>query len=173
MLSVESPKKVLSRIFGTLRKVALRERIDAKDFIEEALNFGMNEIEAGKLALKRSSRDDIKYFAKRSLQGHMSINSDLTRIANQKKIKSVFDVGLVINARKIAFEKYHLQPFDELYIKNRIEVYEHMVSLLQQVSSSSDREIVSFAGGVLPLFFSYLSNAKELERRTIGVAIDP
>lgn len=156
-------KKVFLGIFSTLCNLAFGDdRIGAKDFIENALTLGIFEVEAGKLALKRSTTDDVKTFAKMSIADHTNVNEEITRIASQKSIKSVFEAGLVVNARKTAFEQYDAHPFDELYVKDRINAYEKMINLIQRASVSKDKEIAIFAQKTLPIFLHHLNKVREL-----------
>lgn len=63
-------------------------------FVSEASAAGVAEIEAGKMALEKSTAADVKVFAKQMIDDHGKVNAELRSLAERKKLEVEDDASL-------------------------------------------------------------------------------
>src|SRR5690606_5955733 len=61
--------------------------VSAQDFVEEASAKGIAEIEVGRLALEKSTSQEVKTFAQRMIDDHTKANEKLAALASEKKLE--------------------------------------------------------------------------------------
>ena len=64
-----------------------KDDLSARMFVFHASAEGVAEIELAKLALQKSTRGDIKYFAETIVSNYTKLNSDIAGLARQKNLK--------------------------------------------------------------------------------------
>lgn len=68
-------------------------------FVSEASAAGVAEIEAGKMALEKSTAADVKVFAKQMIDDHGKVNAELRSLAERKKLEVEDDASLTDKAK--------------------------------------------------------------------------
>src|SRR5687767_11032524 len=71
------------------------ETISAEQFIEEASAKGLAELETAKIALKKSTSEEVKSFAQAMTTDHTKTNEELKKIADSKNIDLSDDPELI------------------------------------------------------------------------------
>jgi putative membrane protein len=61
-------------------------KVDDKKFAKDAALGGMAEVELGKLATQKASRDDIKQFGQKMVDDHTKANDQLKELASKENI---------------------------------------------------------------------------------------
>ena len=134
-----------------------------EDFVEEAAQSGITEIESGNLALEKSSDAEVKQFATRMIEDHRKANDELTALATKLGLEVPDEASLVAKAKKMLLE-IRDDSFDEAYANNQVMAHEKAVALFRQEAESSESpELKAFAQKTLPKLEHHLEMAKQLQ----------
>lgn len=137
----------------------------SNDFVDNAAQSGITEVEAGKLALQKSSSADIKTFAQHMVDDHTKANQQLMALAKKHDLEVPDDAALLDKAKKAILEMRD-ESFDKAYANNQVNAHEEAVELFKKEASSSDNaELKAFATEKLPTLEKHLQMAKELQSK--------
>ncbi|MCX4065749.1 DUF4142 domain-containing protein [Pseudomonas sp. S1Bt30] len=137
----------------------------SNDFVDDAAQSGITEVEAGKLALQKSSSADIKTFAQHMVDDHTKANQQLMALAKKHDLEVPDDAALMDKAKKAILEMRD-ESFDKAYANNQVNAHEEAVELFKKEASSSDNaELKAFATEKLPTLEKHLQMAKELQSK--------
>mgnify|MGYP003613866202 CR=1 FL=1 len=137
----------------------------SNSFVDNAAEGGITEIEAGKLALQKSSSADVKTFAQHMVTEHTKANQELATLAKKLDIEVPDDAALTDKAKKAILEMRD-ESFDEAYANNQVAAHEKTVELFKKESTSSDNtELKAFATKTLPTLEAHLKAAKDLQAK--------
>jgi len=137
----------------------------SNSFVDDAAQGGITEVEAGKLALEKSSPADVKTFAQHMVTDHTKANQELTALAKKLDIEVPDDAALTDKAKKAILEMRD-ESFDKAYANNQVAAHEKTVELFQKEAASSDNaELKAFAAKTLPTLEAHLKMAKELQAK--------
>ncbi|MDQ0740692.1 DUF4142 domain-containing protein [Pseudomonas sp. W4I3] len=137
----------------------------SNDFVENAAQGGITEVEAGKLALEKSGSADVKNFAQHMITDHTKVNQELTALAKKLDIEVPDDAALMDKAKKAILEMRD-ESFDKAYANNQVNAHETTVKLFKKEAESSDNaELKAFATKTLPALEAHLQEAKELQAK--------
>lgn len=137
----------------------------SNSFVDNAAEGGITEIEAGKLALQKSSSADVKTFAQHMVTEHTKANQELANLAKKLDIEVPDDAALTDKAKKAILEMRD-ESFDEAYANNQVAAHEKTVELFKKESVSSDNaELKAFATKTLPTLEAHLKAAKDLQAK--------
>ncbi|KTC62870.1 hypothetical protein AO262_19455 [Pseudomonas fluorescens ABAC62] len=137
----------------------------SNDFVEHAAEGGITEVEAGKLALEKSSSADVKTFAEHMVTDHTKANQELMALAKKLDIEVPDDAALTDKAKKAILEMRD-ESFDKAYANNQVVAHEKTVELFKKEATSSDNaELKAFATKTLPTLEAHLKMAKELQAK--------
>ncbi|CAH0125437.1 DUF4142 domain-containing protein [Pseudomonas carnis] len=132
----------------------------SNDFVDNAA-----EVEAGKLALEKSSSADVKTFAQHMVTDHTKANQELMALAKKLDIEVPDDAALTDQAKKAILEMRD-ESFDKAYANNQVAAHEKTVELFKKEAASSDNpELKAFATKTLPTLEAHLKMAKELQTK--------
>jgi len=135
----------------------------SNDFVESAAQGGITEVEAGKLALEKSSSADVKTFAQHMITDHTKANQELMTLAKKLDIEVPDDAALTDKAKKAILEMRD-ESFDKAYANNQVDAHEKTVALFKKEAESSDNaELKAFATKTLPTLEAHLEKAKALQ----------
>ena len=137
----------------------------SNSFVDDAAEGGITEIEAGKLALEKSSSADVKTFAQHMVTEHTKANQELATLAKKLDIEVPDDAALTDKAKKAILEMRD-ESFDKAYANNQVAAHEKTVALFKKESTSSDNaELKAFATKTLPTLEAHLKAAKDLQAK--------
>lgn len=137
----------------------------SNSFVDDAAEGGITEVEAGKLALEKSSSADVKAFAQHMVTDHTKANQELMTLAKKLDIEVPDDAALTDKAKKAILEMRD-ESFDKAYANNQVAAHEKTVELFQKEAASSDNaELKAFATKALPTLEAHLKMAKELQAK--------
>lgn len=137
----------------------------SNDFVENAAQGGITEVEAGKLALEKSGSADVKTFAQHMITDHTKVNQELAALAKKLDIEVPDDAALTDKAKKAILEMRD-ESFDKAYANNQVNAHETTVALFKKEAQSSDNaELKAFATKTLPSLEAHLKMAKELQAK--------
>ncbi|MCF4997928.1 DUF4142 domain-containing protein [Pseudomonas syringae] len=163
----------------TLRHLALAVALSAgmssafaatsNDFVDDAAAGGIAEVEAGRLALEKSSSADIKEFANMMITDHSKANDELATIAKANDIEVPDTTTLVKQAKEKLLEMRD-ESFDKAYADNQVKAHEETIALFKKEASTvtddkakGSAELKAFAQKMLPGLEKHLAKAKELQ----------
>lgn len=119
-------------------------------FVSMAAQDGMAEVGLAKLALKKSSNDDVKQFAQKMEQDHEQANDQLSSIAKSKGITVPQKLDAKHEAMMKSLSAKSGKAFDQAYAEHMAKDHSKAVALFQGASQSSDADLAAFAKKTLP-----------------------
>lgn len=141
-------------------------------FIMEAAAGGMEEVELGRLAVKKAANADVKSFAQRMVDDHGKANEKLKSIASQ--------MGMTLPTTLPADKKKDLDhlsklsgaEFDKTYMSHMLKDHKKDVSEFEkQASKGDDSSVKSFAQQTLPTLREHLTMAQTIAGK-VGASED-
>jgi putative membrane protein len=127
-----------------------------QDFVKDASQGGMAEVELGKLALKNSQNADVKKFAQMMIDDHGKANAELKTLATKKS----FTVPEGVGSHKAVMDR--LEPltgtaFDKSYVDAMLTDHNNDIKDFEyQANSSTDPDVKAFAAKTLPTLKKHL-----------------
>ncbi len=144
----------------------------ADDFVEEASAKGIAEIDAGKLALQKSSSPAVKAFAQQIIDDHTAVNKELAALAKSKNLDVDTEAELINKAKAYALKQREGQSFDAAFASNQVVAHEKAIELFQKAAKSDDAEIRAFATAKIPSLEHHLHAAHELAASTTAAKLE-
>lgn|SRR5919199_2135630 len=132
-----------------------------RQFVMDAAQGGMAEVQLSQLALQRSTDPQVKQFAQQMIQEHTRANEQLMRLAAQKGITPPPTVGPKYQAAMARLMQLSGASFDQAYM-NEAGVNSHMESAAvyqRQAALGQDPDLKAFAAGILPRVQDHLQMA--------------
>jgi putative membrane protein len=133
-------------------------------FVSKAGQDGMTEVEAGKLALSKSSDPAIRGFAQRMVADHGRANTQLTALATAKGVTPPKKLDAEHQAMVNALEATPADQFDREYAQHMNMDHSKAIALFESASKASDPQLAEFARKTLPT----LKEHKELAEKLPG-----
>jgi putative membrane protein len=119
-------------------------------FVEMAAQDGMAEVGLAKLALKKSSNDEVKQFAQKMEQDHEQANEQLSSIAKSKGLTVPEKLDAKHEAMMKMLSAKSGKAFDQAYAEHMAKDHSKAVALFQGAEQSSDPQLSAFAKKTLP-----------------------
>jgi putative membrane protein len=135
-----------------------------RNFIMEAANDGLAEVELGKVAQQKSSNEDVKKFGQRMIDDHTKANQELEPIATKMGVTPPSapegkHAKLVQNLSKKD------KSFDKDYIDAMVKDHETAVKLFDKQSKKGDsEELRQLAAKTLPTLKEHLAMARDMKK---------
>ena len=148
--------------------VQAQTQMGAEQFVREAANSGMFEIQSSQLAEQKSQDPHIKQFGQRMVQDHTKADDQLKSIAQKTKnleVPNSLDQGLQQKLQQL--KDANGTQFDQLYARMQLEGHQKTVSLFQNYAQNGDdAQLKQFAQKVLPELQQHLQMAQSLPQTT-------
>ena len=126
-------------------------------FLKEAAEAGFAEMDAGKLALQKSSSAEVKAFAQKMVDEHKKADSELQSLAATKGAKGKAKI----------LEKRDGTGFDHAYAENQVSAHKDAVALFEKAAKNAkDADVKAWAAKTLPTLQHHLQEAQALEAST-------
>ena len=117
-----------------------------RDFLMEAANGGMMEVEAGKLAATNASSAEVKAFGKMMVEDHSKANTELKEVAAQLNVSVPSALGEDAQKHVADMKKMMGKDFDRHYVGMMVDDHDKDVSKFEDESKNAKNEAVrSFA----------------------------
>jgi putative membrane protein len=138
---------------------------DDRAFLEKAAQANLAEIDVGKLAQAKATRDDLKKFGAKMALDHGKTLKELQALAVKKGITLPKAPDDAHKAQATALSRASGREFDLTYVKNA-GVADHWAAkeLFQSGTQSNDASIRAFAQKVLPEIQHHLEMAESLSK---------
>jgi putative membrane protein len=135
------------------------------EFILEAAQGGMGEVELGKIAAQQGTSDEVKKFGQRMVEDHGKGEDELKTIAQRRGITLPSDVDSKDKALMTRLSKLHGTTFDRTYIRNMVTDHKQDVAAFRrEATSGKDPEVKAWAARMLPTLEEHLKEAEAANR---------
>lgn len=137
--------------------------IDPQVFVEKASAGGAAEVTLAKMALEKSTQDEVRHFAQMMIEAHTVINKELRELAQSEGLNIADEPTLMKKAKAFVLSQKDGESFDESYAKNQVQAHEQSFKLFRQAANSSDKNVREFAEAKLTTLEHHLNMARALE----------
>jgi putative membrane protein len=129
------------------------------------------DIDAGKLAEKKSNNKEVKAFAKQMVTDHTGVNKQATALVKKLKVKpedsdtaKSLKKGGDDNLKKLKGLKG--KDFDKAYIDNEVTYHQAVIDALDKtlIPSAQNAELKETLVKVRPAFVAHLEHAKQIQQ---------
>lgn len=128
------------------------------------------DINAGKLAEKKSKNKEVKQFAKQMVTDHTGVNQQATALVKKLKVtpedsdtsKSLKQGG---EANISKLKELKGKEFDKAYVDNEVTYHQAVIDALDKtlIPSAKNAELKDTLVNVRPAFVSHLEHAKHIQ----------
>jgi len=122
------------------------------------------EIETGKLAQEKASKDEVKKFAQTMVDDHTKALTELQEIASKKGVELPTETDMKHKASATALKALNGDSFDKRYMSS-VGVSDHKKTheMLQKVErNTNDPDLKAYAAKTLPVVHGHLTTAQQI-----------
>jgi putative membrane protein len=139
------------------------------NFVKEAAEGGLAEVEMGKLAVEKASNPEVRKFGQRMIDDHTQANERLKNVASSQGITPPDTLNAKDESTKQRLESLSGTQFDRAYMTDMVKDHSQDVAEFEKESSGgSDAAVKSFAAQTLPTLQGHLKSAKEIEPQVMN-----
>ena len=146
-----------------------------RNFLMEAAQNGMAEIEASKIAQSKATSPEVKQFASQMVDDHMKTDEELKSLASSKGVTLPDKPSPVQRMRLSALESTSSEKFDKRFTEQfGVKAHQDTVKLFKkEAAQGRDPELKSFADRTLPALEHHLTMAQSLEEHVQSSGAKP
>jgi putative membrane protein len=146
---------------------------DDREFLRNAAESGLAELQAAQLALQAAPSPDVRQFAQQLVEEHTASNARLAAIAARKGGELPATPGLVEQGRIRQLQLSTGPEFEQQYVESLgVRAHQGTVALFQQhAERGQDPELRRFAQEQLPKLRQDLQLAQQLQARMSAQAV--
>jgi putative membrane protein len=134
-----------------------------QQFARDAAMGGMTEVELGRLATQRASRDSVRDFGQRMVTDHGALNAELIPIAQHKGISVPAALDGLHQQIKDRLSSVPGAAFDRAYMQEMLADHTRDVQHFEdEAQMGTDPELKAFAARALPVIQQHLDMAREI-----------
>jgi putative membrane protein len=142
---------------------------DDRNFIMEAAQGGMMEVQMGKLAQEKGQSDGVKQFGKRLEADHSKANDELKGIAQKLGVTLPAALDKKHQGKVDKMSKAKPQDFDRQFSREMVDDHEKDVKAFRkQADKGRNAELKQFASQTMPTLEEHLKMARDLAGSTNG-----
>jgi putative membrane protein len=139
---------------------------DTKNFLDDALMKSAVKIENARVALEKSTSQEVKAYSNHIISDHEKFNADLRKVADDKGIALMGKDDLRHRASAYVIKVRESNYFDIAYANNQVVAHQQTLRLLKAGADGSDKEIQAFAKANLRRMEQHLQMAEQLVAAT-------
>jgi putative membrane protein len=138
----------------------------SSNFLKEAAQGGMTEVELGKLVASKAQNAEVKAFAQRMVTDHTKANDELKAVAAKKNVTLPTAVNAEQKEMMDELSKLSGADLDKKYVEMMVDDHEEDVEKFQkQADSGNDADVKAFAAKTLPTLKSHLEQIKSIDSK--------
>ena len=142
---------------------------DDSNFVKEAAQGGMMEVELGKLAQEKATSEKVKAFGKRMEQDHSKANDELKKLASDKGVQLSTALDSKHKSKVDKLSKMSGADFDKRYMSDMVSDHKEDIKKFQkEADKGKDAELKQFASQKLPTLKEHLQLAESTEKDVKG-----
>ena len=136
-----------------------------RKFMEKAAAHGLAEVELGRLAQDKATREEVKQFAQRMVQDHGKANEELKQVASAKGVELPAAPDKSHQKKMEKMQKLSGDQFDREYMKDMVKDHKNDVSeFRKQARGAKDSHVKEFAAKTLPTLEEHLKLAQTTQK---------
>ncbi|MBE9104541.1 DUF4142 domain-containing protein [Nostoc cf. edaphicum LEGE 07299] len=134
-----------------------------RQFMTEAAQGGLAEVQLGQLASQRGASDAVKQHGQRMVQDHTLVNNQLKQLATQKGVTLPTSLNSKNKQIQQSLSKLSGARFDREYLNQMLQNHEKDVSVFQtEAEQGQDPDVKAFAAQTLPILQEHLQQVRSL-----------
>ncbi|MBE8997158.1 DUF4142 domain-containing protein [Nostoc sp. LEGE 12447] len=134
-----------------------------RQFITEAAQDGLAEVQLGQLASQRGRSNVVKQYGQRMVQDHTQVNAQLKQLAAQKGVTLPTSIGSNNQQIKQRLSKLSGTNFDRQYLNQMLQAHEKDVAAFQtEAQQGQDLDVKAFAAQALPTLQKHLEEVRSI-----------
>ncbi|MFN6569310.1 DUF4142 domain-containing protein [Dendronalium sp. ChiSLP03b] len=157
--TTESPSQTVSPTASGQNTLSSSDR----QFMNEAAQGGLAEVQLGQLASQRGASNAVKQFAQRMVQDHTQVNNQLKQLATQKGVTLPTSIDSTHQQVQQRLSKLSGTNFDREYMNEMLKDHEKDVSAFQtEAQQGQDPDVKALAAQALPTLQEHLQQARSI-----------
>ena len=142
---------------------------DDSNFVKEAAQGGMMEVELGKIAQEKAASEKVKEFGKRMEQDHSKANDELKKLASDKGVQLSTALDSKHKSKVDKLSKMSGADFDKRYMSDMVSDHKEDIKKFQkEADKGKDAELKQFASQKLPTLKEHLQLAESTDKDVKG-----
>ncbi len=139
---------------------------DPKEFVNEAAQGGMSEVQLGSLAIEHAGSDAVRHFGQMMVSDHSLANSELKALAKRKNMDLPAEVSSSQKSISDKLAKLNGAEFDKEYVDTMVKDHEDDVKEFQsQADKSKDEDVKAYAAKTLPTLQKHLQLIRDIKSK--------
>lgn len=149
---------------GTTQQDGTRLSNLDRQFMIQAAQGGMAEVQLGQLALKRAASNSVRQYAQQMINDHTRANKELMQLAAQKRVTLPKTVNQQQQAVMKKLSQLSGRNFDQAYMNEAgIRAHTEQAALYQrQAKQGQEPDVRAFAAKTLPIVQEHLQMAQAM-----------
>lgn len=149
---------------------AAKKPIADSSFITDALSGGIFEVKMGKVALEKSSNEEVKQFAQRMVDEHSKAGDELRELASSKGMNPSQEMKKAHRDMFDKLSKLSGAAFDKAYMNHMVKDHVKDISdFRKEVREGKDTEVKAWASKTLPTLEEHLKMARNVSKKLTGM----
>jgi len=134
-----------------------------KDFVKEALQGGMAEVQLGQLALQKSSNEQVKQFAQKMIDDHTKLGEQMKPVAQQLGVKEPSGPSKKDKATLTKLQALSGDAFDKAYVQTMLKDHKHdHMAFQHEAQMGSDPNVKQAAAQGEQVISAHLQMIKQI-----------
>ncbi len=136
------------------------------DFLVNAANAGMAEVQLGTIAQQKATNPAVKNFASMMVMDHTAANDQVKSLASQKNV--TLPTAVSEGNQKVLddLNKKSGRDYDRAYMKRMVDDHQEAVNLFERaINDAKDPDVSGFADKTLMKLRAHLDSAKAVRDR--------
>jgi putative membrane protein len=143
--------------------------ISNQEFVTQAAQGNLAEIQLGQLAQKKAASTEVKQYGQQMITDHTQAHNQLKQLAAQKKLTVPQSVSEQDKQVAEKLSKLSGPNFDQAYMNQMVQDHQKTISLFQrEAEQGQDPDLKAFATKTLPTLQQHLQQAQSLAGNTTG-----
>lgn len=150
-------------------KTAQSSAVSDQQFVKNVAGDNMAEVELGKLAAEKASREDVKKFAQQMVDEHGKAGDELKTLASSKNITLPQSMDASHKAVHDRLSKLSGAAFDRDYVREMLNGHQKAVAAFKnEATNGKDAEIKAWASKTQPTIEAHLREVEALNHGAVG-----
>jgi putative membrane protein len=139
-----------------------------QEFIAQALEMNLGEVNTSQLAIKMASNDDVKKFAKQMVEDHDKLGKKLLDLANSKRVVVPTGIPVQQAQRMQTLTRLTGKDFDRQYMDMMVRDHEQAVKMCERCEKSKDENVSKLCKDTLGELRDHLKEARAIQEKLTG-----
>ena len=139
-----------------------------REFVKNAAQGGVAEVELGSLAAQRASRPVVKEFGAKMVKDHGAANAELATLAKSKGVDVPTALDSTHQALRDRLMALQGSDFDRAYMQEMVKDHTQDVAEFEKAAqTASDAELRGWAAAKLPTLREHLALARDINSQVV------